>query len=412
MKISIKSKEDFEALMDEVDSILQAKGVPIHARQIQAIGEVAKKFNIDLLVGPLCRGAIPNVYEGESLSAHILQWFDQRYGDRLKIDFSIGYSTVMLRGDAWLLKFPLIYGTVTILCDRDLHKKYNNFVMNEAGKPQQKAMMNLLLLIEKFPQGLANRLTDDELREILNYFSSVNKFFNRIHSSYSGNELASGVVTDLETSARFAVGTSHDYGQSLWASLQAAEKILKFFIVSKGEKFPKTHDISKLAKQAYGLGLPLIDADLLKLIQCKADVRYEQRKYSVKKVVDAHQGAMQIASLVTESVFTGIKAKAGSGASMSEQSPVVDEPMSFNTIFKPGHFYRSPMLGYSYYCRDIVDDLATIILVESYQYGHLFQAVCKLKVECQGFYVEVIDEAEIDRLKQVGEKIIRAQGVT
>jgi len=170
MKYPIKTKEEFESLMEEVDSALQAKGVPIHARQIHAIGEVSKKFKIDLLVAPLQKSATPNLYEGESLSAHILDWFDQRYGERLKVDFSIGYSVVMLKGDAWLLKCPLIYGTVTVVCDRDLKKEYKNFVVNHVGKPQEKAAMNILRLIENFPQGLANRLSDEELRDLLNYY--------------------------------------------------------------------------------------------------------------------------------------------------------------------------------------------------------------------------------------------------
>lgn len=401
MKYPIKTQEEFEALMEEVDSILQAKGVPIHARQIQAVGEVSKKFNIDLLIGPLRKGATPHLYEGESLSAHILDWFDQRYGERLKVDFSIGYSVVILKGDAWLLKCPLMYGTVTVVCDRDLKKEYKNFVVNQAGKPQEKAMMNLLRLIEKFPQGLANRLLDEELRFLLSDYISANKVFSTVHDSCAGNELASGAVTDFETSARFAVGNAHGYGQSLWASLQAAEKILKFFIASKGDHFPQTHDLTKLANQAYTLGLPIIDEDLLKEVQCKAGVRYEQSKYTTQKVVSAHQGAIKIALIVVESLFPTVVSK----------SATKDERNPSDTILIPGRFYISPSLGFSYYCKDITDGLATLIMVESYQHGRLIQVVFTQKVEYQNYYLEITDEDEIKRLKQVGEKIFHDQGI-
>lgn len=409
MKWPIRSKEEFEALMDDVDSTLQSRDVPIPARQFAALGEVTKKFHITLPGGPLWTGPIPNVYEGESLSAHIFQWFDQRYGDRLKKDWSVGYSVVMLRGDAWLLKFPLIYGIVTIVCDRDLQKKYRNFAVNRAGQPQQKAMMNLLSLIEKLPQGLASRLTDDELQELLSYFSAASEFFMTISDLNGGNELASGAVMDLEISARFATSEPQCYGQSLWASLQAAEKMLKCFIASKDEKFPPIHELSKLAKQAYALGLPQIDADLLKRVQCKADVRYGQQKYALEKVVGAHQGALQIASLVAEIVFPHRKKDT---ASMPQQIEVKEKSTPSETIFRPGHFYHSPTLGFSYFCKEIIDGVATIILVESYQHGKLFQAVFKQKVEHQSFYEDINDEAEINRLKQVGEKIFRAQGIS
>jgi len=62
--------------MEDVDLALRDEDVPIHARPIRAIGEVSKKLNISLLVAPLQSDPIPNLYEGESLSAHILRWFD------------------------------------------------------------------------------------------------------------------------------------------------------------------------------------------------------------------------------------------------------------------------------------------------------------------------------------------------
>ncbi|MFC1524649.1 HEPN domain-containing protein [Thermodesulfobacteriota bacterium] len=303
MRLSIKSKDDFETLMEEVDLALQAKGVPMPAREIPAIGEVAKKLNISLKVAPLSSGPIQNLYEGDSLSAHILQWFDHRYGERLKVDFSIGYSVIIIRGESWLLKCPLMYGSVTVVCDRNLKNVYQNFVTNRPGKPQQEAKFNLLHSIEKIPEGLVNRLTDEELKEILNYYMNAHNFFNAIHGSCGGDELVLGAVTDFKTSARFAVGNPTSYGQSLWSTLQAAEKILKYYIKVKGEKFPHIHNLSKLAKQSYKLGLPVINEDLLKVVQCEASVRYEQLSYTVERVVKAHQGALQIALIVIKALY-------------------------------------------------------------------------------------------------------------
>jgi hypothetical protein len=80
MKNKITTKDQFEILIQEIDTELQKKGVPIHARQLRAIGEVSKKFKITLPVAPLSSGPIPGNYEGESLSAHILEWFGSKYG--------------------------------------------------------------------------------------------------------------------------------------------------------------------------------------------------------------------------------------------------------------------------------------------------------------------------------------------
>ena len=404
MQPTIRSKEEFNAMMEEVDLGLRNEGVPIHARPIRAIGEVAKKLNISLPVAPLQSDSIPNLYESKRLSEHIYLWFDQRYGDRLKVDFSIGYSVIMVRGDAWLLKCPAIYGEIIIVCDRNLNKKYQNFVVNIQGMPTQKAILNLLRLIEKLPQGLANQLTDEEMKNILKSYLDAHNLFNAIHGLCHRDELALGAVTDFESSARFAAGNHASYGQSLWASLQAAEKMLKYFIKSKGEKFPNIHDLSKLVKQSHKLGLPVVSDNLLESVQCKAAVRYEQSNHTVEAVVNSHQGALQIALIVIKALFSA-------AIKISDLSIINEKPKTYDTIFTPGHFYVNPTLGLSYYCKSIVDGIVTMILVESYQHGHLFQVVFKLKIKYQTHYQEIVDISEINRLKQVGEKIFRDQGV-
>jgi len=401
MRSKITSKAGFEAMMEDVDLALRDEGVPIHARPIRAISEVSKKLNISLLVAPLQSNPIPNQYEGENLSAHILRWFDQRYGERLKIDFSIGYSVIMIRGDAWLLKCPMMYGRITVVCDRNLEKEYKDFVVNKAGTPKQKAMLNLLRLVEKLPQGLSNQLTNEELKDILKSYIDAHSLFNAIHSLCRGEELVLGAVTDFESSARFAVGNPAGYGQSLWASLQAAEKMLKYYIKAKGEKFDNIHVLSKLAKQSYKQGLPVIHEDLLTAVQCKADVRYKQSNYKLERVVNAHKCAIEVALIVMNALFpTAFKL------------PIINEGTKISdTILTPGHFYLNPSLGFSYYCKSITDGVATMILVESCQHGHLLQAVFKQKIEYQTYYQEIFDNAEINRLRQLSEKIFRDQGV-
>jgi HEPN domain-containing protein len=208
----------------------------------------------------------------------------QQIRRRLKIDFAIGYSLVLLRGDAWLLRFPLVFGRVTVVCERDLSKQFDNMVVNRAGKPHQKALVNLLKLIEKLPQGLANQLTEDELRELLSYYMFGHRFYNAVASFCKDKEIVAAAIADLHASAHAGIGDAHNYGQSLWLSLQAAGKMLKYFIQAKGEQFPHIHDLARLTKLAYTLGLQPIDTQLIDEVQCDANVRYTQQQYPVMKV--------------------------------------------------------------------------------------------------------------------------------
>ncbi|WP_084517657.1 HEPN domain-containing protein [Desulfatiglans anilini] len=401
MGLKITSEAEFESMMENVDLAFREEGIPIHARPLRAIEAVSKTLNMHLLVAPIQSDPIPNLYEGPSLSAHILKWYNLRYGNRLKIDFSIGYSVIIIRNDAWLLKCPMIFGAIEVVCDRNLNNHYRDFVINKPGKPHQKPQLNLLRLIDNLPQGLANQLTDVELNAILNYYIDAQSLFNGIHSLCQKDDLALGAVTDFESSARFAIDSSANYGQSLWASLQAAEKILKYFIKVKGQKFPATHCLSKLAEQSYKLGLPIIEKDLLITVQCSASVRYNQPNCKLDKVVNSHRSAIYIALIVLNALFPA-------NVKYSGKNP---QTKIYDTVFIPGAFYFDPTRGFSYYCESIRDGVAVLILVESYQHGHLVQAVFRQNIKYQIYYQKILDTGEINRLKKVGEKIFRDKGI-
>lgn len=82
----------------------------------------------------------------------------------------------------------------------------------------------------------------------------------------------------------------------------------------------------------------------------------------------------------------------------------------FNTVLEPGKFYHNPNLEFSYYCEAVNGDLGTMALIESYQGGRLFQATGDIHKDQWGQFVEVIDEAEIKRLKKVYERYLKNTG--
>ena len=68
---------------------------------------------------------------------------------------------------------------------------------------------------------------------------------------------------------------------------------------------------------------------------------------------------------------------------------------------RPDHFYSQPELHIHYYCLKIIDGLATWIIVESYQHGHLFQATATQKIEHSKHYLEVTDKRLLTRLRSM-----------
>lgn len=80
--------------------------------------------------------------------------------------------------------------------------------------------------------------------------------------------------------------------------------------------------------------------------------------------------------------------------------PAQDLALGVDTVFEEGKFYEQPQLAMYYYCDRIEGDLATLILVESFQLGQLLQARLKVKMMYTSRYVEVTDREILTRLRR------------
>jgi hypothetical protein len=77
-----------------------------------------------------------------------------------------------------------------------------------------------------------------------------------------------------------------------------------------------------------------------------------------------------------------------------------DLPLGVDTVFHVGEFYEQPQIGHYFYCDQIVGDVATILLIESYQLGLLLTAELFVKTKDANWYVPVSDKAVIRRLNR------------
>lgn len=303
VKRTINNRIEFEEFMIEIDKILTEKDIPVKARSIQALVEAGSLLEIEnMKILPIESEPIEGVYEGDSLLAHIVEWIQGRYGDRLNMDFALGYSLVLIRKTPWLIKYPVMIGNIRIICERDLSRKFQNFVVNKAGETRKRPEINLLSLIENLPQQLASELTNIELKELLDNFVYFLDFFIKSHEYYENEQLINIGLADLKDSANYCINGRVTYGSSRWASLQAAEKFLKFYIEKNKENYLYTHDLDKLAKQAYSLGLPPIEAKIIEATNCDPAVRYQTSTASTSDIVNAHLGALKIGPIVIKTL--------------------------------------------------------------------------------------------------------------
>lgn len=74
-------------------------------------------------------------------------------------------------------------------------------------------------------------------------------------------------------------------------------------------------------------------------------------------------------------------------------------PMGVENTLVPGKFYEAAGLGFFYYCHVVRGELIEMWLVESFQFGHLWQAKLVLQAEAAEKYIEVVDSDVIRRLE-------------
>src|SRR5690554_2178496 len=129
------SYEEFDNFMKKIDKKLKQEGIPIVARQIRGAGKVAKALDTNIYIAPL-PPAKPNDFSNYSLSAHVADWFDKRYGDRLKMNITFGNTIVLINHDFYKVHLPCIYGKPQYIFDPTL-KKYDKLKdprFNEIGR--------------------------------------------------------------------------------------------------------------------------------------------------------------------------------------------------------------------------------------------------------------------------------------
>lgn len=249
----------FYEFMADLDRELVSDSVPVPGRPLAALQKIAVGLKREIIFA----GA-----QEDPISQIVSEWFDHRYGDRLKIDLSPGRVVVFVRGDPLVMRLPLIVG-------------------------RWDGILDVTKLFEGLTQPLFAAMSEAEMQDLIAVFPWFRDRFDRIDT------LPQTVRANIDTAIRQMTVLSPHFGESKWASLQFAEKSLKYFIRERQAQPPPTHDLSKLLAIAERLGLFPGRWPLLKMIQCKASARYDGG-VSLNDAVLAHHASIDLAAFVAE----------------------------------------------------------------------------------------------------------------
>lgn len=280
----------FNQMMEQIDQELRGKDVPIWWRPIHAISEVSKRLNTDIIFTPESAPVTLGRYDNLTLAAHVNKWFQDRYGDRLKVHLGPGSVALLIRGDPWKMVLPQIYGSVSCNCGPDIEKARNAPRISTGSELPQ---YNVLCCIEGFPARLANILSESERREILQFFMKAHKALQMM-KNISEKPYVNEAIGDLQLAVESIFSRSPQYGMSKWSSLQFIEKLLKSFLKLKNRPIPRHHDLQKIAQTAQSAGLKLPNAALLASVQCVPGVRYGEPVVTLEDAIAAHHASLDL----------------------------------------------------------------------------------------------------------------------
>lgn len=285
------NEREFEELMQLVDSELHSEGVALPARPIRAFLVISKRFGLGLRIPTTDREPRHGVYTGEDLAIRIFAWYKSMYGRKINVNFRLCRTLVELGREMWSMSFPMTVGTVRVIVDKS-PVRGANVVVGVTQPPT----LNVLDCIDDLPDGLRARLQPVELHLVLREFMEGQRQSVALRDSLDRGMMPE-VLCDVEASVEFVVGRSVSFGQSRWASLQAAEKAIKTFIRLGGKQAPNTHDLGKLMAIAGPMGLGISSRDMSSA-QCDARVRYGEVVSTASEAVLAHKAALRIVAAV------------------------------------------------------------------------------------------------------------------
>jgi hypothetical protein len=288
-----RNASEFEAFMADIDRELQDRAIPIHARPFHAEGEVCSRLRSwTLSYASQCKSE-PGNYSGDSLVAHVREWYESHYGERLKIHMGPGTIAVLIRGNPWRVRFPLLLG--------EFRFRLTPLPIPEATLPRH-PLIDPLDSVEDLPPGLRSDLSPDEYHDIATSFILGLEALVALECLNSRPYIHEA-VGDQQVAVDHLLATWPQYGNSRWHSLQFAEKLLKCHIVSSGcNDVPREHKLNRIVSHAGERGLAPLDADLIAAVNCSPGVRYGEVTSTLREAFAAHKASMEICRLVAPQI--------------------------------------------------------------------------------------------------------------
>lgn len=284
-------QNEFLARMEELDTELAEKGVPIHARPFHALPSLIGSYEGSIFPTNEGDATKYSPFEGPNLLTTISEWYVHRYGDRVNMPSELAKVPIVLRRQIYLLRIPLAYGRPTI---------------------------DAIKLIEGMTDGMKVSLTSVELQSIGAAFSEGYTLAYEIEDvrgsfakfSADAADFFEAAVRDRDTGVQCLTGAHPDLNGGCFHAQQHAEKMLKGYLLAKAGR-RKTdlrriaHAVTELFDLATARNGSLLElSNDVGLIQnVRMDIRYKEAQVPVDAAVATVWAALRIGGAVACAAF-------------------------------------------------------------------------------------------------------------
>lgn len=285
------SPAEFDEMMSDLDRHLAIHNlVPAH-RSMNAAILVSAALGLSgtpILAADEDRG---EPFSPRDLLARVFDWYDDTYGDRNKIDFSLGYIVFPLRNTYWRLQIPLVYGTVIPFADRNLAH-----TGCQLGTETEPASHNVLTGLQDATQAYIDRLTDHEIFQVMQAYSRGYSAMSTL-DELKGHDLFDQARGDYTHSVE-ALSTGNILSKARWDNAQCAEKVFKGLLGRAGIPFPTNaaqgHDIVHLGGLVIAHFGITLSSGALSAIYCSPKVRYGEINVDPNEAWTSHDALLDI----------------------------------------------------------------------------------------------------------------------
>ncbi|VXD02866.1 conserved hypothetical protein [Enterobacterales bacterium 8AC] len=265
---------ELNQLIESIDEELRKNGIPIKSRCDRALMKISKELKISLPLfptkNPIFSGA-PDVY-----CKAVHQWYQNRYGDRLKELSDWGCFIVLLKEDFWEFNVPEFFGECNFFISQDI---------NDIGVGSS---CNILATCNDITQDFADSLVDSDMEMIFHSFVSALDFYTAL-TRFNVHNLSmwEAAIADFRAARNHMLfGTPH-YGQAKWSFSQFIEKLFKGLLVKAGVKNPRSfgHGLVDLAKAYNEMYSAEVSIEKIGELKTSSEVRYDQAKVTKEEII-------------------------------------------------------------------------------------------------------------------------------